>query len=164
MGKMTAQQAAYNLLVELKRPTSSRELARFMLERGMVQSNAQDPIFSFGSTIEKNIRDDVYNEPRLVYVYVNGERLIGLPGWSDGSAKFGPSRDDGSSQQSEKREFIKMEICIPLEMKNKLQLARAIGFGATDDDVVRRLLEAGLAASSNDMLGLIEKFKRELSL
>ncbi len=58
---MTIQEAAQKILEEAGKPLRSKEIAAIALERHMVISNSKDPISSHASTIDKNIRDGVYN-------------------------------------------------------------------------------------------------------
>ena len=88
---MTAHEAAHQLLVEVGRPQASTVLAERMLKRGLVRSNASDPIQSLAQTIEKNIRGKVYNRPQLEFVHTSDGRLIGLPSRGSKSAAT-PSR------------------------------------------------------------------------
>ncbi|MBW1715981.1 MAG: hypothetical protein JRJ77_09180 [Deltaproteobacteria bacterium] len=76
---MTIQEAVFDILNEVGRPLSSRELAKIALDRGMVTSYAKDPVQSHAQTIEKNIRDDVYNRPKLIFIPTAQGRLIGNP-------------------------------------------------------------------------------------
>ena len=62
---MTIQEAAYQILKELGKPLGSRDIARIALEKNMVTSTAQDPTQSHAQTIEKNIRDGIYNKPKF---------------------------------------------------------------------------------------------------
>ena len=72
-------QAATVILKEANRPLSAKEIAKRALERGLASSNAKDPINSLAQTLEKNIRDDTYNDPKLIFIYSQRGRLIDLP-------------------------------------------------------------------------------------
>ncbi len=63
---MTHQEAAYEILKKLGKPTSSKEIGRIAHDKKMVSSTAKDPAQSIAQTIEKNIRDGIYNNPKLV--------------------------------------------------------------------------------------------------
>jgi len=77
---MTIQKAVHIILSKLNKPLSSRRLAKMALDRHMVVSNSMDPVFSMATTVEKNIRDGIYNHPQLVFIQSPRGRLIGLPG------------------------------------------------------------------------------------
>jgi oligopeptide/dipeptide ABC transporter ATP-binding protein len=78
---MTIQEAAYKILEEAGKPLTSKEIAVIALNKHMVISNAKDPPFSLASTIDKNIRDGIYNKPRLKFDHTPQGRKIRLPSW-----------------------------------------------------------------------------------
>ncbi len=138
---MTIQEAAYKLLNETKKPLSAKDLARIALERRMVSSGAQDPIASHAQTIEKNVRDGVYNNPKLVFVHAGAQgRLIALPEWD-------------SSQATVKEpllRLIEIKAKIPAELFNKIKLAEQ-GLKNDFDETVSLLLLKGLSMVAPDI-------------
>lgn len=138
---MTIQEAAYKLLNENKKPLSAKDLARIALERRMVSSGAQDPIASHAQTIEKNVRDGVYNNPKLVFVHAGAQgRLIALPEWD--------------SNQSTVKEpllrLIEIKAKIPAELFDKIKLAEQ-GLKKDFDETVSLLLLKGLSTVAPDI-------------
>lgn len=139
---MTSQEAAYKLLNEVGKPLSSKELARIALERRMVSSVAQDPVASHAQTIEKNIRDDVYNNPKLVFIHSGTQgRLIGLPGWN-----FNPP-----SVKDTLPNLIEIKARIPSELFDKIKLAEHAKLKNNFDETVSFLLAKGLYMLSADI-------------
>ena len=132
---MTIQEAAYDLLVEFSEPTSSRELARIALERGLVTSSARDPVFSHASTIEKNIRDEFYNKQGLIFIPSPQGRLIGLPEWESKPPHPDTKRLLG---------HVDLKVRISIELYEKLRLAEQAKIENSLDDTVSMLLSKGL--------------------
>lgn len=146
---MTIQKAAYEILKKSGKPTSSKELARIAIDGRMVTSTALDPIQSHAQTIEKNIRDRTYNNPKLVFIHSSQGRLIALPGWdSDLSAVA----DDKTPNLSELR------VHVPKELMDKIRLADQAKLKNSFDEFVSLLLTEGLSKRSSDIKeGLIKK-------
>jgi hypothetical protein len=138
---MTIQEAAYKLLSEIKKPLSAKDLAKIALERHMVSSGAQDPIASHAQTIEKNVRDGVYNKPKLVFLHAGPQgRLIALPEWS-------------SNQPTAKvpmQNSIEIKARIPAELFDKIKMAE-LGLKNDFDGTVSLLLLKGLSTVANDI-------------
>lgn len=138
---MTIQEAAYKLLNEMGKPLSSKELAQIALERQMVSSVAKVPVDSHSQTIEKNIRDGVYNNPKLVFVHAGAQgRLIGLPGWNSDSA---------TKETTPK--FIEIRAKIPSELFEKIKLAEQAKLKNDFDETVSLLLSKGLSIVAADI-------------
>ncbi len=141
---MRIQEAARNILEEFGKPLSSREIARIALERRMVFSRAKDPIFSHASSIEKNIRGDVYNKPKLIFIRGPQGRLIGLPSWE---GKFPTS----AHAYSKPTEYIELRVRIPADLFEKVQLAGQAKLASNFDEIVAVLLKKGLSAVAEDI-------------
>jgi hypothetical protein len=136
---MKMQEAAKQILEEAQKPLSSKEIAKRALERKMVTSNAKDPIFSLYTTIEKNIRDGIYNDPKLVKIHTPGEgHLIGLPSW-EGRIPVGTQR------VPERKDIT---VTVPLELLNKIELAAHAQLADSFNGTMILIIEAGLAAVS----------------
>ncbi len=141
---MTTQEAAYRILEEVGRPLSSKEIAGIALDRHMVYSNAKDPIISHASTIDKNIRDDVYNKPRLIFIHGPEGRLIGLPSWElNLTASSGPPRKPNG--------YMELKAKIPSDLFEKIQLAGQAEVAGDFDELVAFLLKKGLLASADEI-------------
>jgi hypothetical protein len=146
---MTIQEAAYQILKELGEPISSKKIASIALDKHMVSSNAHDPIQSHAQTIEKNIRDDVYNRPKLIFMQGSQGRLIGLPEWSSGSIN---SKDDRIKSETE------LKARIPGKLLEKIRLAEQAKLTNSFDETVSLLLTRGLSSLSAEIRkGLMEK-------
>jgi len=146
---MTIQEAAFDILNEVGKPLSSRELAKMALDRGMVTSYAKDPVQSHAQTIEKNIRDDVYNRPRLIFVPTAQGRLIGLPTWDNTEQMI-------RIRNSETLKELKAKL--PIEVFEKIRLAEQAKLAKDFDETVTLLLKKGLSAVAPDIKkGLIQQ-------
>lgn len=132
---MTAQEAAERILRELKAPTSAKEIARLALERGLLRSGAKKPIDSLAQTIEKNIRDGVYNKPELRFVYGPSGRTVALPEWGNPAVI-------ASTQEPMKE----ISVRIPADLLEEVQLAAYAKLSGTLDETFAVLLKRGLAS------------------
>ena len=137
---MTIQEAAYQILKELAKPITSKEIARIALAKNLVKSNAQDPIQSHAQTIEKNIRDEIYNKPKLIFIYSSQERLIGLPGW-DSSLLI--------SKNAKQQNLTELKAQIPIDLLEKIQLAVQAKLKNNFDETVSLILTKGLFSLSD---------------
>ena len=154
---MTAQEAAYQLLKEIGEPQSSQAIARMALEQGLVHSNARDPVNSIAQTIEKNIRGEVYNQPRLIFIHRNGDRMIGLPGLS--------TPQDGRPQVEEQAGArvpkVELRVSIAGELMEKIHLADQSGIGDSFVETVVALLESGLQSKKEEIKsGVLKQLKK----
>ena len=146
---MTIQEAAYEILEELGKPITSKELARIALDRRMVTSTAQDPIQSHAQTIEKNIRDGIYNNPKLVFIISSQGRLVGLPGWDSDRS---PTPDDKTPNLSELR------VHVSTELLEKIRLAEQAKLKNSFDETVSFILTKGLSILASEIKkGLMEQ-------
>ena len=135
---MTIQQTAHELLKEVGKPLSSRKLAKAALERHMASSSAKDPIHSLAQTIEKNIRDELYNQPRLEFVMSTEGRLIGLPGWNSHSETPPSSMGQHTAE---------LRIQVPTELMDQLHLAAQAKVRDSFSETVEYLIGKGFASS-----------------
>ena len=148
---MTIQEAAKIILEEAGRPISSKEIARIALERRLVVSSAQDPVQSHAQTIEKNIRDGVYNKPKLSFIHGPQGRLIGLPSWES-------VLEQPWESEARVPEYKELTARIPADLFHKIQLASQARLANTVDEMVVMLLRKGLAVVSPDIKkGLLEQ-------
>ena len=146
---MTAQEAAHRLLSEAGRPQAATTLAERMLKRGMVRSNASDPIQSFAQTIEKNIRDGVYNRPALEFVYTSDGRLIGLPAQASGVAvtKRGANPVAPKVIAPDERAFVEVSA----RLLNKLGLVVYAELAASREAAADLVIARGLDAMKDEI-------------
>jgi hypothetical protein len=140
----TIQEAAHDILEEFGKPLNSKEIARIALERRMVKSMAKDPVQSHAQTIEKNIRSDVYNKPRLIFIHGPQGRLIGLSTWKGKSSHY----DDTPTKQSE---YMELRARIPADLLEKIHLARQAKLANSFDEMVAFLLKKGLSVVALDV-------------
>ena len=133
---MTIQVTAHVILSEAKKPMSAKELAQIALDRGF-PSSAKDPVQSLAQTLEKNVRDGIYNEPALKFIYRSGRRLLGLPSWDQETAT------PGTDPQPSTKELV---IHVSADLQGKIQLAFQAKLAGTFDDTVTLLLKKGLSA------------------
>lgn len=142
---MKIQEAAEMLLKEENAPLTSREIAKRALERGLVTSIAKDPIFSHATTIEKNIREGVYNNPVLIFIHAQAGRLIGLPSWDKiQSPKENKGQDSAMSVKPFGEPTRTFSLKIPADLYEKLELANQARIMDTFEKTVIHILKRGL--------------------
>ena len=145
---ITIQQAAARILEEQRKPLKSKELARMAQERKLVSpSMAKDPIQSLSQVLERNIRLDKGNKPRLVFVETDEGRCIGLPDWYE----------ENKIEVTNESEAVK--IGLSEDMMNKVKLYQSSFNIISIEETIIQLVKKGLNATSNE---LIERLKTEL--
>lgn len=155
-GKMyTIQLAAYEILKKSNEPLKSIEIANRILKEGLIESNAKNPVQSVSQALERNIRMNKGNSPRLEFVETYLGRQIQIA-----------KGEDTESRQvfhtiSEKKIEHKEEITISIskDLVDKVKIYQ-LGTGKeTIDEAIASLLRTGLFSSSDK---LIEILKREM--
>lgn len=145
---VTMQQAAAELLSEYKKPVKSKDLARLAQERKMVApSAAKDPIQSLSQALERNIRLDKGNKPRLIFVETENGRCIGLPQWYE------------EIKVKEVKVSEKVEIALSDDLVNKVKLYQSSFNLKSIEETIVHLTKKGLSATSKE---LIDRLKLEL--
>lgn len=139
---MTIQEAAHEILKDLGKPLSSKDIARIALEKNKVRSNAQDPTQSHAQTIEKNIRDRIYNKPKLIFINSPQGRLIGLPEWDS---------DPSITKNIQKQNLSELRVQIPIELLEKIRLAEQAKLENNFDETVSLILNRGLSSLSDEI-------------
>jgi CRISPR/Cas system endoribonuclease Cas6 (RAMP superfamily) len=148
----TIQQAAAQLLKETSRPMRSREIVQLALERNMVKmGSSKDPVHSLSQALERNIRMNTGNNPKLEFLFVKGVRYIALP----------------ESNQNEKQETLEpivveqgqtITLQIPNSIINKVKMHQLADHLSLEETLLN-LIKRGLASSSSELL---EKLRKEL--
>lgn len=141
---MKVQEAAHKLLLTEGHPMSSRQIATMALDRGLVQSASDDPVFSIASTIEKNIRTGTYNRPALVFLRGPSGRQVGLPNWKPADIRYEPTRRTVS-------------VSIPEELAEKLRLAAQAKIAPSFEETVAWILRRGLKEAAPKIRGALLK-------
>jgi hypothetical protein len=143
---MTAQEAAYKILLEAGKPLLSREIAQLALDKGYASSSAKDPIFSIANTIEKNIRGGIYNSTQLVFVKTTDGRKIGLPSMNKETAQ------DNSLPETQLRTHkTKVTVELPQELISQVQLAYQAKLANSYDETVAMLIKKGLSSYASEI-------------
>ena len=145
---MTIQQAAAELLSEHRKPLKSKDLARMAQERKMVApSAAKDPIQSLSQTLERNIRLDKGNKPRLMFVETEEGRCIGIPEWYE------------EVKVEKKTSSEKIEVALSSDLLNKIKLYQSSFNFTRIEEAMIQLMKKGLSATSQE---LIDRLRLEL--
>lgn len=145
---LTIQQAAAKLLAEHRKPLKSKDLARMAIEKMLVApSMAKDPVQSLSQTLERNIRLNKGNKPKLVFVETTEGRAIALPEWYE-------ERKEQVSVECEK-----IEIAFSEDLINKIKIYQTSFNLDGIEETVIQLVKKGLSATSKE---LIDRLKIEL--
>ena len=158
MGFMNIQEIAYKLLQELGKPMKPEELARIALDRGLITSNSKDAVFSLQSTLRKNIRDEVYNHPKLVTIYLQGERgmHVALPSWQEKGVEL--KNGAGPAVPSTER-----KVQLPCDLIKQIELVTQAGITKSFDEALVHLLRTGWVAVRPQVQEELNKFLSDQS-
>lgn len=76
----TIQQAAAEILKQRNYPIKAKEIAEIALKENLIApSKAKNPVISLSQVLERNIRMNMGNNPKLVFINTDKGRMIGLP-------------------------------------------------------------------------------------
>ena len=110
---------------------------------------AKDPIQSLSQVLERNIRLDKGNKPRLMFVETEEGRCIGVPKWYE-EKKVEPKVIERSET---------IEIGLSEDIMNKVKLYQTSFNLSSIEEAVIQLTKKGLGAASQE---LIDRLKNEL--
>ena len=152
---LTIQQAAYEVLRKASEPLKSIEIAHRIIEQKLISSNAKNPIQSISQALERNIRMNKGNTPKLEFVDTYIGRQIQIA-----QEQVATRQSNAPSKAVMKVESVE-EITVKLskDLLDKVKIYQ-LGTGKESiDDAIASLLRTGLSSSSNK---LIEVLKREM--
>ena len=141
---MTFQHTAFLILKEKQRPLSATRIATIAFRRGLVKSWAEDPINSFIQTIEKNIRDSIYNNPELIFVYKNKERLIGLP-----------------TKNNTENQKINITISLNRYQKELVTIIKKVFKNESDNELYSYFVLTGMDTVKTDLINILTKVMKK---
>lgn len=155
---LTIQQAAYEVLKEAGEPLKSIEIAKRILDKGLIESSAKNPIQSISQALERNIRMNKGNSPKLEFVDTYLGRHIQS---AEGFYKLEKAENQPLSSFEYKPSFNNEEITIslPKTIVDKAKIFQLATGASTLDDAIAALLKSGLASNSEK---LIEVIKRDM--
>jgi hypothetical protein len=152
---VNAHEAAHKVLREAGRPLPSKEVARRVLSKGY-HSNAQSPVDSIAQTLEKNIRDKVYNRPELQFVQTTSGRMISLPDRLNAKSGTGNGKPGSADPRLENgmqgaTDHQTSMIALPSRLLSKIDLCVQVGLGPSREIVAAQMLLRGLEAASEEI-------------
>ena len=152
---LTIQQAAYEILLEAGEPLKSLEIARRILAKNLIQSEAKNPVQSISQALERNIRMDKGNSPRLQFIETYIGRQIEIAEMPATSLTPALAQYEPMSQR------LKEEVTVNLSKSivDKVKIFQLATGAKTLDEAIEALLKSGLASNSEH---LIESIKREM--
>ena len=152
---LTIQQAAYEVLHKANEPLKSIEIAHRIIEQKLIMSNAKNPIQSISQALERNIRMNKGNTPKLEFVETYLGRQIQI------AEQQVATRQASVHIEAEKKVAVLEEITVKLskDLLDKVMIYQ-LGTGkGSVDEAIASLLRTGLSSSSDK---LIEVLKREM--
>lgn len=148
----TIQQAAYEILMKSSEPLKSIEIANRILKEGLIESNAKNPVQSISQALERNIRMNKGNLPKLEFVETYLGRQIQI---ANRENVVKQTFNTISEKKVENKEEI--TISIPKDLVDKVKIYQ-LGTGKeTIDDAVASLLRTGLFSSSDKLIEIIRR-------
>ena len=149
---LTIQQAAYEVLQQAGTSLKSLEIARRIHEQQLVTSSAVNPVQSISQALERNIRMNKGNTPKLTFIETAFGREITIP-VSD-QVMYKHAALDKPLQPTES-----ITIDVPKSLLDKVKIFQ-LGTGLeTVDEAIALLLRSGLVNNSSR---LIESIKKEM--
>lgn len=161
--KHSIQQAAALLIREKKGMMTSQEIVVEAQERNLLRpSRATNPTNSFIQTLERNIRNNVGNNPPLKFITVDGKRYIDLVG--EDEEKYERETIIVSPQKSKKTDSHTEELEAILD-KDVFQNVKIYMMANQLDDqrqVINDLLKFSIKSHQKDTIEKIEKLTKFL--
>lgn len=155
MSKMTIQKAAAQLLREFNQPMLAKEISRIALERELVESGSVNKVQSLTQTLERNIRLNMGNRPRLIFVETDAGRCVDLPERHEDQQDTQLVNDKDIIKQAAEG-YQSYQIDIPLNMVKLLKIHQLMEEYPTIEETIIELISVGLSSSTGN---LIEKLK-----
>lgn len=147
----TIQQAAYDVLKQAGSSLKSLEIARRIHEQQLIQSNAVNPVQSISQALERNIRMNKGNTPKLVFIETAFGREVTIP--------YEPTAEIELPELKITGELEEMTVQLPKSLLDKVKIFQ-LGTGkASLDEAVAGLLKSGL---QNNSATLLESIKKEM--
>lgn len=151
----TIQQAAFEVLQEAGQPLKSIEIASRIMEQQLIESTAKSPIQSISQALERNIRMNKGNTPKLEFVdSIYGRQIQCTPETAAKQVYYSSVKEMKLPQPEEE---VVVNLAKTLVDKVKIyQLAKGI---SSIDEAITELIRSGLTSSSSE---LIETLKKEM--
>lgn len=147
----TIQQAAYEVLKQAGSSLKSLEIARRIHEGRLIESNAVNPVQSISQALERNIRMNKGNTPKLVFIETAFGREVTIP--------YEPAAEVDVPELKLTGQLEEMTVQLPKNLLDKVKIFQ-LGTGlASLDEAVAVLLKSGL---QNNSATLIESIKKEM--
>lgn len=147
----TIQQAAYEVLKQAGSSLKSLEIARRIHEQQLIASNAVNPVQSISQALERNIRMNKGNMPKLVFIETAFGREVTIP--------YEPAEMIEVPELKLTGQLEEMTVQLPKSLLDKVKIFQ-LGTGLVSlDEAVALLLKSGL---QNNSATLIESIKKEM--
>ncbi|MEK4228017.1 HTH domain-containing protein [Solibacillus sp. FSL H8-0538] len=149
---LTIQQAAFQVLQQAGTSLKSLEIARRIHEAQLVASSAVNPVQSISQALERNIRMNKGNMPKLAFIETAFGREITIP-VSEIITR------EHVEQQKVLQQTESITIELPKSLLDKVKIFQ-LGTGVeTVDEALALLIRSGLVNNSSK---LIESIKKEM--
>ncbi len=151
----TIQQAAFEVLQEAGEPLKSIEIARRILDQQLIESTAKNPVQSISQALERNIRMNKGNTPKLEFVdTVFGRQIQCEPLSAVNLAYYAPVKEVKLPQPEEE-----IVVTLPKALVDKVKIYQLATGLASLDVALAALIRSGLTSNSSE---LIETLKKEM--
>lgn len=145
-GFLTVQQAAALILRKSNFPLKSKEIAKMILNENLIApSKAKNPIQSVSQALERNVRMDVGNEPKLEFISTADGRALRL-------SEINTNKDTEIQENEEENLTKLIKPYLPKDTMDKIELYQSIKKYSRTDQAVVDLIKSGLIAKLPEIL------------
>lgn len=158
---LTIQQAAFEVLKEAGEPLKSLEIAKRILDKGLIESSAKNPIQSISQALERNIRMNKGNTPKLEFIETYLGRHIQI------AAGMTYERQEIMSTNAQleypiPQQTEEITVSIPKSIIDKAKIYQLATGVNTLDEAIAALIKSGLASNSEKLIEVIKREMRNL--
>ena len=151
----TIQQAAFEVLQEAGKPLKSIEIAAKIMDQQLIESTAKSPIQSISQALERNIRMNKGNTPKLEFVdSIYGRQIQCAPETAAKQVYYSSVKEMKLPQPEEE-----IVVTLPKALVDKVKIYQLATWLASLDVALSALIRSGLTSNSSE---LIETLKKEM--
>lgn len=151
----TIQQAAYEVLKQADSSLKSLEIARRIQDQQLIQSTAVNPVQSISQALERNIRMNKGNTPKLEFIETAFGREVTIP------YVFG-AVDEEIIEPVQPVQVEQMEQTVVELPKNILDKVKIFQLGTGLDSLDEAIVELLRSGLQNNSATLLESIKKEM--
>lgn len=150
---LTIQQAAYEILTQAGSSLKSIEIARRIIEQQLIESAAKNPVQSISQALERNIRMNKGNTPKLQFIESIHGREIDLVH----REPLQTAHEEVEIVEKKVEAEDEITIKLPKSLVDKVKIYQ-LGTGLPSvDDAFAVLLRSGLTSNSSELIEVLKK-------